>query len=151
MSKEPLRHCHMAYSLNADPFDQERQSRCDAQHCGNPPMPPKQKVTADECQGNDTPIERRQLGHPKLQASGADGLDLTKKHMQAEPDRKIKNDANHGSRDRSESTAKSRLRDDPLDVWRPGEYPQEGFLLVKVKGEEFSWDYVDIGWKTRFE
>jgi 3',5'-cyclic AMP phosphodiesterase CpdA len=34
---------------------------------------------------------------------------------------------------------------------RPGTIPQEGFLLVRVKGEEFEWEYVDYGWTTEFE
>jgi hypothetical protein len=29
---------------------------------------------------------------------------------------------------------------------KPTDYPEEGFLLVKVKGEEIEWDYVDYGW-----
>jgi Icc protein len=29
---------------------------------------------------------------------------------------------------------------------KPTDYPEEGFLLVKVKGEEIDWDYVDYGW-----
>lgn len=34
--------------------------------------------------------------------------------------------------------------------WRtPDDSPfQEGFVLVKVSGDEFSWDYVDYGWET---
>jgi Icc protein len=30
-------------------------------------------------------------------------------------------------------------------------WPQEGFLLVRVKGEEFEWEYVDYGWVTETE
>ena len=29
---------------------------------------------------------------------------------------------------------------------KPTDYPEEGFLLVKVKGEEIDWDYIDYGW-----
>ena len=31
---------------------------------------------------------------------------------------------------------------------RTGSYPEEGFLLVRVKGEEFTSDYIDYGWVT---
>jgi Icc protein len=29
---------------------------------------------------------------------------------------------------------------------KPTDYPEEGFVLVKVKGEEIDWDYIDYGW-----
>jgi len=29
---------------------------------------------------------------------------------------------------------------------KPTDYPEEGFVLVKVKGEEIEWDYIDYGW-----
>lgn len=29
---------------------------------------------------------------------------------------------------------------------KPGDHPEEGFLLVHVNGEEFEWEYVDYGW-----
>lgn len=29
---------------------------------------------------------------------------------------------------------------------KPGDTPEEGFLLVKVKGEQIEWEYVDYGW-----
>ena len=34
---------------------------------------------------------------------------------------------------------------------KPGSYPQEGFLLVKVKEGSIDWEYVDFGWTTPFE
>jgi Icc protein len=29
---------------------------------------------------------------------------------------------------------------------KPTDYPEEGFLLIKVDGEEIEWDYIDYGW-----
>ena len=29
---------------------------------------------------------------------------------------------------------------------KPGDSPEEGFLLVKVSGEDLEWEYVDFGW-----
>jgi 3',5'-cyclic AMP phosphodiesterase CpdA len=31
---------------------------------------------------------------------------------------------------------------------KPGSTPEEGFLLVRVKGEQIEWEYVDYGWVT---
>ena len=29
---------------------------------------------------------------------------------------------------------------------KPGDTPQEGFLMVHVDGDDFQWEYVDYGW-----
>lgn len=29
---------------------------------------------------------------------------------------------------------------------KPGDFPEEGFLLVKIKGEKVKWKYIDYGW-----
>lgn len=29
---------------------------------------------------------------------------------------------------------------------KPTDYPEEGFVLVNVKGEDIDWDYIDYGW-----
>jgi Icc protein len=34
---------------------------------------------------------------------------------------------------------------------KPESTPEEGFLLVKAKGGEIEWDYIDFGWVTEFE
>lgn len=34
---------------------------------------------------------------------------------------------------------------------KPESTPEEGFLLVRVKGEQFDWEYVDFGWVTESE
>jgi 3',5'-cyclic AMP phosphodiesterase CpdA len=31
---------------------------------------------------------------------------------------------------------------------KTGTRPEEGFLVIRVKGEEFDWEYVDFGWVT---
>ena len=28
----------------------------------------------------------------------------------------------------------------------PGDHPEEGFMMIHVKGEELSWEYIDYGW-----
>ena len=34
--------------------------------------------------------------------------------------------------------------------WKGTRTGEEGFMLIKIKGQEVSWDYIDYGWETRF-
>ncbi len=34
---------------------------------------------------------------------------------------------------------------------KKGQLPQEGFLLLRLIGEDVQWEYVDFGWTTPFE
>ena len=34
--------------------------------------------------------------------------------------------------------------------WKGTRTGEEGFMLIKIKGEKVSWNYIDYGWETRF-
>ena len=35
-------------------------------------------------------------------------------------------------------------------TWKGTIFSEEGFMLIKIRGEEITWDYIDYGWETRF-